>query len=125
MGETLITFEIGPNPPPRLDKALGRDVPDDAALSRSRLAKLIADGAVTVDGVVITDPRFRIAEGAVVAVAVAVAEESHIGAEDIALDVVFEDDDLIVVNKPSGMVVHPAPGCPGRNPGQCLDPSLR
>jgi 23S rRNA pseudouridine1911/1915/1917 synthase len=113
MGATLITFEIGPNPPPRLDKALGRDVPDDAALSRSRLAKLIADGAVTVDGVVITDPRFRIAEGAVVAVTVAVAEESHIGAEDIALDVVFEDDDLIVVNKPSGMVVHPAPGTPG------------
>ena len=113
MGETLITFEIGPNPPPRLDKALGRDVPDGASLSRSRLAKLIADGAVTVDGVVITDPRFRIAEGAVVAVAVAVAEESHIGAEDIALDVVFEDDDLIVVNKPSGMVVHPAPGTPG------------
>jgi 23S rRNA pseudouridine1911/1915/1917 synthase len=113
MGATLITFEIGPNPPPRLDKALGRDVPDDAALSRSRLAKLIADGAVTVDGVVIIDPRFRIAEGAVVAVTVAVAEESHIGAEDIALDVVFEDDDLIVVNKPSGMVVHPAPGTPG------------
>jgi 23S rRNA pseudouridine1911/1915/1917 synthase len=113
MGATLITFEIGPNPPPRLDKALGRDVPDDAALSRSRLTKLIADGAVTVDGVVITDPRFRIAEGAVVAVTVAVAEESHIGAEDIALDVVFEDDDLIVVNKPSGMVVHPAPGTPG------------
>jgi 23S rRNA pseudouridine1911/1915/1917 synthase len=77
------------------------------------LAKLIADGAVTVDGVVIIDPRFRIAEGAVVAVTVAVAEESHIGAEDIALDVVFEDDDLIVVNKPSGMVVHPAPGTPG------------
>ncbi|MGJ8589558.1 MAG: RluA family pseudouridine synthase [Yoonia sp.] len=113
MGATLITFEIGPNPPPRLDKALGRDVPDDAALSRSRLAKLIADGAVTVDGALITDPRFRIAEGAVVAVTVAVAEESHIGAEDIALDVVFEDDDLIVVNKPSGMVVHPAPGTPG------------
>jgi 23S rRNA pseudouridine1911/1915/1917 synthase len=109
----LITFEIGPNPPPRLDKALGRDVPGDAALSRSRLAKLIADGAVTVDGVVVTDLRHRAAEGAVVAVTVAVAEESHIGGEDIPLDVVFEDDDLIVVNKPAGMVVHPAPGTPG------------
>ncbi len=113
MGEMLITFEIGPNPPPRLDKALGRDVPGDAALSRSRLAKLIADGAVTVDGVVVTDLRHRAAEGAVVAVTVAVAEESHIGGEDIPLDVVFEDDDLIVVNKPAGMVVHPAPGTPG------------
>ncbi|WP_108816166.1 RluA family pseudouridine synthase [Loktanella sp. Alg231-35] len=113
MGETLITFEIGPNPPPRLDKALGRDVPAEASLSRSRLAKLIADGAVTVDGAVVIDPRHRIAEGAVVAVTVAVAEESHISGEDIPLDVVFEDDDLIVINKPAGMVVHPAPGTPG------------
>ena len=113
MGETLITFEIGPNPPPRLDKALGRDVPDTASLSRSRLAKLIAEGAVAVDGIVVTDARHRIAEGALVVVTVAVAEESHIAGEDIALDVVFEDDDLIVVNKPAGMVVHPAPGTPG------------
>ncbi|EBA12911.1 RluA family pseudouridine synthase [Roseobacter sp. CCS2] len=112
MGETLITFEIGANPPPRLDKALGRDVPDDASLSRSRLAKLIAEGAVSVDGAVVTDPRHRIAEGSVVEVTVAMAEESHIVGEDIPLDVVFEDDDLIVVNKPAGMVVHPAPGTP-------------
>lgn len=112
MGDTLITFEIGPNPPPRLDKALGRDVPEDAALSRSRLAKLIDDGAVAVDGTVVTDPRHRIVEGAIVAVTVAVAEESHIGGEDIPLVVVYEDDDLIVINKPAGMVVHPAPGTP-------------
>lgn len=109
----VIQFVIAANPPPRLDKALGRDVPDTASLSRSRLARLIADGAVSVDGAVVTDPRFRIAEGAVVAVTVAAAEESHIIAEDLPLDVVFEDEDLIVVNKPSGMVVHPAPGTPG------------
>ena len=113
MGETLITFQIAANPPPRLDKALGRDVPEDASLSRSRLAKLIADGAVSVDGAPVTDPRFRVGEGAQIAVTVAVAEESHIVGEDIPLDVVFEDDDLIVVNKPAGMVVHPAPGTPG------------
>ncbi|MEO0905608.1 MAG: RluA family pseudouridine synthase [Pseudomonadota bacterium] len=109
----IIEFVISAAPPPRLDKALGRDVPEVAALSRSRLARLIADGAVTVDGVVITDPRFRVAEGAVVSVALAIAEDSHIIGEDIPLDVVFEDDDLIVVNKPAGMVVHPAPGTPG------------
>ncbi len=109
---TKVTFQIGPNPPPRLDKALGRDVPSDAALSRSRLAKLIADGAVAVDNAVVTDPRFRIAEGASVVVTVAAAAESHIHGEDIPIDVVFEDDDLIVVNKPAGMVVHPAPGTP-------------
>ncbi|MEM8538306.1 MAG: RluA family pseudouridine synthase, partial [Pseudomonadota bacterium] len=108
-----IQFVIGPNPPPRLDKALGRDVPEAAALSRSRLAKLIADSAVKVNGQVVTDPRFRITEGAAVMVTVAEAAESHIGAENIPLDVVFEDDDVIVVNKPAGMVVHPAPGTPG------------
>ncbi|WP_439155445.1 RluA family pseudouridine synthase [Yoonia sp.] len=108
-----IAFEIDTSPPPRLDKALGRDVPEDAALSRSRLARLIADGAVTVDGTVVTDPRFRIAAGARVVVTLHEAEESHIGGEDIPLEVVFEDDDLIVVNKPAGMVVHPAPGTPG------------
>ena len=112
MGAIQITFDIAPNPAPRLDKALGRDVPEDASLSRSRLAKLIADGAVQVNGVVVTDPRFRVDEGAQIAVTVDVAEQSHIGAEDIALDVVYEDDDLIVINKPSGMVVHPAPGTP-------------
>ena len=112
MGQTTVQFEIADAPPPRLDKALGRDVPLDASLSRSRLAKLIADGAVQVDGVTVTDARFRIAAGAVVTVVVDVAEESHIGPEDIPLDVVYEDDDLIVVNKPSGMVVHPAPGTP-------------
>ncbi|MEO1639992.1 MAG: DUF6476 family protein [Pseudomonadota bacterium] len=55
-----ITFIIGPNPAPRLDKALSRDVPEDAALSRSRLAKLIADGGVRVDGVVTSDDQILI-----------------------------------------------------------------
>ena len=108
----VISFVIQASPPPRLDKALGRDVPDDASLSRSRLAKLIAEGAVTVDGLVVTDPRHRVVEGAQVVVSVEIAQESHIVGEDIPLEVVFEDDDLIVVNKPSGMVVHPAPGTP-------------
>jgi len=110
--ETTVSFHIDAAPPPRLDKALARDVPQDANLSRSRLAKLIADGAVKVDGAVVDDPRFRVSEGAEIVITVATAEESHIGPEDIPLDVVFEDDDLAVVNKPAGMVVHPAPGTP-------------
>ena len=113
MSASLVTFAIAAAPPPRLDKALARDVPEEANLSRSRLAKLIADGAVAVDGTVVNDPRFRVSEGAGIRITVEEAEESHIGAEDIALDVVFEDDDLIVINKPAGMVVHPAPGTPG------------
>lgn len=109
----VVTFEIQPSPPARLDKALARDVPSDAHLSRSRLGKLLEAGAVAVDGVVMCDPRFKVAAGAQVSVTVEAAVESHIGPEAIPLEIVFEDDDLIVVNKPAGMVVHPAPGTPG------------
>ena len=103
---------IGEAPPARLDKALARDVPEAAALSRTRLARLIAEGAVTRGGEVLSDPKAKVAEGDEIVIAVPQAEESHIGPEDIPLDIVWEDDDLVVVNKPAGMVVHPAPGTP-------------
>ena len=101
-----------PDPPGRLDKALSRDVPEAAALSRTRLARLIADGAVRVNGDVAVNPKAKVAEGDAIDITIEAAEDSHIGPEDIPLAVVFEDDDLIVVNKPAGMVVHPAPGTP-------------
>ncbi|WP_171128994.1 MULTISPECIES: RluA family pseudouridine synthase [unclassified Ruegeria] len=112
MGTRLIEFHIAAAPPPRLDKALSRDVPDSAALSRTRLARLIEEGAVQVDGSVVKDPKAKPIEGAHVAITLAEAEDSHIGPEDIPLDVIYEDADVIVVNKPAGMVVHPAPGSP-------------
>jgi 23S rRNA pseudouridine1911/1915/1917 synthase len=112
MSSKLVSFVIAGAPPPRLDKAIARDVPEGAALSRTRLARLVADGAVRVDGIVVVDLKARIAAGAVVEVTVGVAEESHLLAEDIALNVIHEDADLIVLNKPAGMVVHPAPGSP-------------
>ena len=84
----------------------------EASLSRTRLAKLIAGGSVTLDGVVVNDPKHKVAGGEAVSITVPVAEDSHIGPEDIPLDVIWEDDDLIVINKPAGMVVHPAPGTP-------------
>ncbi|SPJ30781.1 RluA family pseudouridine synthase [Falsiruegeria mediterranea] len=112
MGTRQIEFVIADAPPPRLDKALSRDVPAEATLSRTRLARLIEAGQVTVNGAVVTDAKAKIAAEAVVVITVEEAEDSHIGPEDIPLDVVFEDDDLIVINKPSGMVVHPAPGSP-------------
>lgn len=113
MTATIVTFEISENPAPRLDKALARDVPLDASLSRSRLMRLLAEGAVKVNGVVVTDPRAKPVEGDAILISVEVADDYHVAPEDIALDVVFEDDDLIVINKPTGMVVHPAPGTPG------------
>jgi 23S rRNA pseudouridine1911/1915/1917 synthase len=109
---TEIRFTLGPNPPARLDKALARDVPEAAALSRTRLARLLAEGAVTVDGAVATSPKAPVVAAAEIVIAVPEAVESHMAPEAIALDVVFEDDALIVIDKPPGMVVHPAPGTP-------------
>lgn len=111
---TIITveFTIGDTPPNRLDKAIARDVPAEANLSRSRLAKLIAQGAVVVNGKPALDQKAKVAAGDTVSITVEEATDSHLVAEDIPLDVIYEDDDLIVVNKPVGMVVHPAPGTP-------------
>lgn len=101
-----------PDPPQRLDKALSRDVPEQAALSRSRLAKLLEAGAVQVNGTVAQSAKAKVAEGDLIEITLEEATESHIGPEDIPLDVIFEDDALVVVDKPAGMVVHPAPGTP-------------
>jgi 23S rRNA pseudouridine1911/1915/1917 synthase len=108
---TDVLFTIGENPPPRLDKALARNVPE-RAISRSRLSRMIADGAVEVNGVVVTEQKARVVEGDEIVIHVPEAVESHMLPEDIALDILHEDDNLIVVNKPAGMVVHPAPGSP-------------
>ena len=103
-----------PAPATRPITALARDVPEAAALSRSRLMRMIAEGCVWRDGAVMTDPRAKVAEGDVLMLRVEAATEVETLAQDIALDVVYEDDALIVVNKPAGMVVHPAPGSPDR-----------
>lgn len=87
-------------------------MPEEANLSRSRLAKLIAEGAVTRGGEALTDAKAKVTEGEVIEITVPVAEETHMLPEAIPLEVVWEDHDLIVVNKPAGMVVHPAPGTP-------------
>ena len=112
MGHTPISVRIASDPPARLDKALSRDVPEEVALSRTRLARLIAEGHVILNGATVTNPKASVNEGDIVEISVPPAEESHIHAQNLPLNVVFEDDDLIVVNKPAGMVVHPAPGSP-------------
>ena len=107
-----IHFVIGEQPPPRLDKALARDVPEAESLSRTRLSRLLDEGAVAVDGIVQTDPKARVAPGAQVTVTLEEAAESHILPEAIPLQIVYEDADLVVIDKPADMVVHPAPGTP-------------
>lgn len=85
-------------------------MPEEAALSRSRLARLLAEGAVSRDGQPVTDAKARAAEGEVYRIALGPAAEVETAPEAIALSVVWEDADLIVIDKPAGMVVHPAPG---------------
>lgn len=109
-GLSVLRVVIGDNPPDRLDKALARDVPEEAALSRSRLMRLIGEGAVSRAGVVLADARARVSAGDEIDIAVAPAAEVATRPEAIALSVVYEDESLIVIDKPAGMVVHPAPG---------------
>lgn len=96
----------------RLDKALARAVPEEAALSRTRLSRMIADGAVWINGQPVTDPKAKVGPGTEVLLHLDPPEAVETLAEDIALRVVHEDGDLIVIDKPAGMVVHPAPGSP-------------
>ena len=92
----------------RLDKALA----EASGLSRERVKALIGEGAVTVAQVVVTQPSGKAPEGAEFAIAVPPAVEAEARAQDIPLKVVFEDEHLIVVDKPAGLVVHPAAGNP-------------
>jgi 23S rRNA pseudouridine1911/1915/1917 synthase len=101
---------IGSGRPDRLDRALAAHAPAEASLSRSRLARLIAEGAVTKDGIAVTDVKAKAVAGETYVLALPPAEDSPIGAEAIPLVVVYEDAELIVIDKPAGMVVHPAPG---------------
>lgn len=113
MTSSLIRVILGDDPPPRLDKALARDVPDDAHLSRSRLGRLISEGAVMKDGARVTDVKARVAAGDVFEITVEGAAEVDTAPEAIPLTIVYEDADLVVIDKSAGMVVHPAPGTPG------------
>ena len=86
-------------------------MPEAAHLSRSRLARLLADGRVHVDGRP-AGPRDRARAGAAVRIDLPPPEATAIGAEPIALRIAHEDADLLVVDKPPGLVVHPGPGSP-------------
>jgi 23S rRNA pseudouridine1911/1915/1917 synthase len=92
----------------RLDKYLADNLQD---MSRAMLQVLIEEGLVLVDGIQ-RKSKFRITPGQVVSVEIPPAADDEIQPDPIPLDVVYEDADVIVINKPAGMVVHPAPGHP-------------
>ncbi|HZG44975.1 MAG TPA: RluA family pseudouridine synthase [Allosphingosinicella sp.] len=92
----------------RLDRALAVAVP---TLSRERLKALISSGAVTAaGGVPLRDPAAKAQAGSTYRIAVPEPRPAHNEAQDIALNIVHEDDHLLVVDKPAGLVVHPAAG---------------
>lgn len=83
----------------------------DIGLTRSAVQKLLDDGAVTVNGKAV-GKNYKLKTGDTVCVEVPEPEELKVEAQDIPIDIVYEDDSLLVVNKPKGMVVHPAAGNP-------------
>lgn len=92
----------------RLDRYLAAQFPD---VSRSVLQRLIGTELVTVDGV----PRrqvFKVTAGQVIQVTLPEAEQTDLIAEPMSLDVIYQDEDILVLDKPAGLVVHPAPGNP-------------
>ena len=91
----------------RLDRVLAAHV---AELSRSRLKALILAGKVSAGSVPIRDPAYHVGRGDTITIVVPQAVAAEPAGEDIALNVVHEDDDIIVIDKPSGLVVHPAAG---------------
>lgn len=101
----------------RLDRALAAalatEMPDDPP-SRSRVKALIAAGAVTENGATISDPSRRVKSGQALTIAFPPTVAATPEAQRLPLDVVYEDEHLIVIDKPPGLVVHPAPGNPDR-----------
>lgn len=91
----------------RLDRYLSQNLPD---LSRSRIQQLIEQAAVQLNGKVCTSKKTNLKVGDQISLEIPAAEPLKLQAEDIPLDILYEDDSLIILNKPAGLVVHPAPG---------------
>jgi 23S rRNA pseudouridine1911/1915/1917 synthase len=107
VNERVLNFRFGQETPERLDKFLVGQLQE---FSRSRIQGLIAAGFVEVNGRAAKKAGQTLESGSNVTVRVPPPAPTDLVAEDIPLDIVFENEDLIVVNKPAGMVVHPAAG---------------
>lgn len=107
MSDRLETFVFSGASPARLDVFLTACLPE---FSRSRLQGLIRDGFVRVDGVVVAKAGRDLEPGARIEVRIPPPAPSGLEGESIPLDILFENVDLLIVNKPAGMVVHPSPG---------------
>lgn len=104
--QVLVTEDLAQH---RLDRLLAIALPD---MSRTRLKALIEGGRVVSGGTVLTDASARVRSGATLTVETPASVSAEIKAQDIPLNVVYEDAHLIVIDKPAGLVVHPAAGNP-------------
>ncbi len=93
----------------RLDQAIAELFAD---FSRSRLKEWLLDGKVQVNGEVVTKPRTKVMGGEEITLQAELEDQERREAQDIPLDIVYEDDDIIVINKPRDFVVHPGAGTP-------------
>src|SRR6266540_7346713 len=91
----------------RLDTFLADEI---AGQSRSQIQRLIDDGQVSVPRITKVKSNSAVRTGDVVRINIPAAVESHVAAEALPLDLLYQDDDIVVVDKPAGMVVHPAAG---------------
>ncbi|MCG6134585.1 MAG: RluA family pseudouridine synthase [Nostoc sp. LLA-1] len=93
----------------RLDRYLAQELPD---LSRSRIQQLIEQGNVQLNGKVCTTKKINVKAGDRIILEIPEVQPLELQAEDIPLDILYEDEQLLILNKPAGLVVHPAPGHP-------------
>ena len=93
----------------RLDRYLSQELSD---LSRSRIQQLIEQGHVQVNEKICTSKKINLKTGDRITLEIPAVQPLELIAEDIPLDILYEDDELIILNKPAGLVVHPAPGHP-------------
>lgn len=107
MSEQFLSFQFNSEGPARLDKFLVSCLPE---YSRSRLQTLIENGSILVDGIPAHKSGQMISQGNSILVHIPPTEPTELVPEAIPLDIIFENDDVMVVNKPAGMVVHPAAG---------------
>jgi 23S rRNA pseudouridine1911/1915/1917 synthase len=106
-GQKLVVTVAGDEGSARLDRVLAARLAD---LSRSRLKALILAGQVTVKSLPVRDPAYHVTTGDTITIDVPEAVAPEPKGENIALEIVYEDDDIIVIDKPCGLVVHPAAG---------------
>jgi 23S rRNA pseudouridine1911/1915/1917 synthase len=107
VSDDVLTFRFEQPTDERLDHFLVDCLPD---FSRARLQNLIKDGCVLVNGVAAKKSGQMLGKNSTIELRIPPAAPTELIGEDIPLDIIFENDDLLVVNKPAGMVVHPAAG---------------